>query len=114
MNFQCTAQKTNDFAGKVFTIDNYIGNKFDNREDLTFTKTHVEGSICVQYGFEKAKYSVTSNNETTSEFTCVMVSEEHGKMKWKGKFVGNEISGNYVWTKKGQDTIHYTFNGKQK
>ncbi|WP_394750191.1 hypothetical protein [Spongiimicrobium salis] len=107
-------QKGNSFAGKTFRIDNYIGDKFDNAEDLIFTATEVEGSICVQHGFKKATYTTKTNAKGLQEFSCTMLSKEHGKMVWKGEKNGNSIAGNYVWTKEGQDAIHYTFKGKIK
>ena len=86
----------------------------DNSEDLSFTNTHVEGSICVQYGFEPAVYISELNKNGLWEFSCTMISEEHGKMIWKGELKGKKISGGYHWTKAGQDPIDYTFNGKLK
>ncbi len=108
------AQSKSPFEGAVFTIDNYIEDKFDNTEDLTFKDNYVEGSICVQYGFEKAKYTTSINEEGIWEFNCVMLSKEHGKMVWNGQKSGNNISGGYLWTKEGQDPIKYTFKGKLK
>ncbi len=102
------------FAGKIFKIDNYIGDIFDNSEDLVFTDTEVEGSICVQYGFKKAKYTTTTNEKGLQEFSCTMFSKEHGKMVWTGEKNGDFISGKYLWTKEGQDPIYYTFKGKIK
>lgn len=105
---------TTSFDGKVFTIDNYIGEKFDNTEDLTFENGYVEGSICVQYGFEKAKYTSTNEEGKLETFSCTMLSKEHGKMVWKGEIKEENIGGSYVWTKEGQDPIVYTFKGKLK
>ncbi|WP_298545281.1 hypothetical protein [uncultured Aquimarina sp.] len=104
----------NSFAGKTFRIDNYIGDKFDNSEDLVFTDTDVEGSICIQYGFKKAKYTTKINKNGLHEFSCTMSSKEHGKMIWIGEKTGSKISGEYLWTKEGQDPIQYTFKGKIK
>lgn len=112
--FFAQAQNANLFEGKVFKIDNYIEEKFDNSEDLTFTKSHVEGSICVQYGFNKAVYTTKKNKDGTCEFSCIMLSKEHGKMVWNGTTTGVVITGSYRWTKKGQDSIDYTFKGKLK
>jgi len=104
----------NPFAGKTYRIDNYIGEKLDNSEDLVFTDTHVEGSICVQYGFEKAAYNVWENGKDQPSFSCTMISQEHGKMVWEGVLKGKKISGKYLWTKEGQAPINYTFVGKIK
>ncbi len=104
----------NDFAGKTFRIDNYIGDKFDNSEDLVFTDIEVEGSICVQYGFKKAKYTVTTLKKGVQQFNCTMLSKEHGKMVWEGELKGKTIRGKYLWTKEGQAPINYTFKGKIK
>ncbi len=104
----------NSFAGKTFRIDNYIGDKFDNSEDLVFTNVHVEGSICVQYGFKKVEYTTNINIKGFQEFNCTMISKEHGKMVWTGEKKGDAISGKYIWTKDGQEPIHYTFKGKIK
>lgn len=113
--FACAQSKPNSpFAGKVFTIDNYINDTFDNTEDLTFTSTEVEGSICVQYGFEAAEYTVSTNEAGQAEFSCTMISVEHGKMVWTGVMDGERILGEYLWTKEGQDPIQYTFKGKLK
>ena len=110
-----TAQKSeNPFIGKTFRIDNYIGDKFDNSEDLIFTADHVEGSVCVEYGFPKAKYTFKKDKKGQWEFTCTMVSKEHGKMVWNGVSKGNKIEGDYLWTKAGQDPLAYTFKGKLK
>ncbi len=102
------------FSGTVFSIDNYIGDKFDNTEDLSFTNTTVEGSICVQYGFEPAPYTIAESANGGWTFACTMISKEHGKMVWEGTKKGNKISGSYLWTKEGQDPLQYTFRGKLK
>ncbi|KZS43005.1 hypothetical protein AWE51_16815 [Aquimarina aggregata] len=115
ITFNSNAQsKDNPYAGKTFRIDNYIGDKLDNSEDLVFTNNEVEGSICVQYGFKKAKYTTTINKKGLQEFSCTMISKEHGKMVWTGEKNKNQISGKYLWTKEGQDPIQYTFKGKIK
>lgn len=116
INFNLNAQSngTNSFSGKTFRIDNYIGDKFDNSEDLVFTDSDVEGSICVQYGFKKAKYTTITNKKGFQEFSATMISKEHGRMVWTGEKNGGTITGKYLWTKEGQDPIHYTFKGKIK
>lgn len=101
------AQK-NPFAHKTFRIDNYTHGKFEISEDLKFTKTDVEGSICVQYVFEKASYTTHKNQKGFWEFSCVMFSEKEGKMMWNGITKDNTISGSYRWSKEGQDPIDYT------
>ena len=114
MSVIVNAQNNNPFANNIFTIDSYIGDKHDNSEDLTFTKKTVEGSICLQYGFEKAIYTRSKNKKDIWQFSCTMQSKEHGKMVWKGVKDGEQISGAYLWTKQGQDPINYTFKGDLK
>jgi len=104
----------NPFSGKVFKIDNFIDGKFDNTEDLTFSETKVEGSICVRYGFEAANYTISKNDSGKWEFHTTMISHEHGKMVWTGEKNGTKIKGKYLWTKDGQNPINYTFEGELK
>lgn len=113
-NTNAQSNDFNPFAGLTFRIDNYIGDKLDNSEDLVFTDTEVEGSICVQYGFEKSKYSSSKNKKGHYVFSTIMTSPEHGKMVWTGTKKDNKISGSYLWTKDGQEPITYTFIGKTK
>ena len=84
MPFFGKAQQTNPFEGKTFRIDNYINDQFDNSEDLIFAGGKVEGSVCIQYGFEKAAYLAKENKKGSWEFSCTMISVEHGIMVWKG------------------------------
>lgn len=108
------AQNQNDpFEGKVFTIENFINGKFDNREDLTFESGTLEGSVCIQYGFEKAKYRVNKDGMATS-FYSLMKSNEEGTLEWNGKYDGKVISGKCLWKKEGQDDILLTFRGELK
>ena len=108
------AQNTNPFANQTFQINNYIDGKFDNEEDLIFSTDQVEGSVCVQYGFARTSYTATQNADGKWTFSCTMLSPEHGKMVWEGTKEKDGISGRYLWTKTGQDPIHYTFKGKLK
>lgn len=102
------------FAGNTYRIDNYVGDHFENSEDLIFSNGQVEGSICIQYGFYLVDYTAWQNEADVWEFSCSMVSEEHGKMDWKGIQSEDGISGSYVWIKAGQDPIDFTFTGKLK
>lgn len=107
-------QQTAPFEGKVFTIDNYIEGKFDNREDLTFHQQKLEGSVCIQYGFDAAPYKTQKDEHGDWTFTCVMTSEEEGTLSWEGTLVDGILAGKCLWTKEGQQDIVLTYKGKLK
>jgi|GEM_PF-3697819 len=112
--FAQSSNGSDPFAGQTFTIDNYIGDHFENSEDLIFSNGQVEGSICVQYGFNLVDYRAWQDQQETWNFSCTMLSETEGKMDWKGTLEDGIISGTYLWTKAGQAPIAFIFSGKQK
>ncbi|MBL4707730.1 MAG: hypothetical protein JKY48_04745 [Flavobacteriales bacterium] len=114
--FEMNAQNNfqNTFDGKTFEIDNYIGNKFLNTRDLSFSNLHVEESENDDLGINKTAYKITQIHDNLYGFSCTMMSPEYGKMVWFGTKNGNQISGDCLLAKNGEKPIHYTFIGKMK
>jgi len=73
----------------------------DNEQDvLTFDNGTFHSSSCDEYGFGTGEY-LTRPAADGIAFEAKTTSDKHGEMEWKGTIRGNEIEGNYHWTKKG-------------
>ena len=107
-------EKEHPFEGKVFTIENYIDERLDNTEDLTFNQGTLEGSECVKWGFEKTQYKTTFSENGTPQFSCTMFSAQEGKMVWNGTLNNSELTGTCLWSKEGQKSTRFTFKGSLK
>lgn len=108
----CTSQNPKNkvtLEGRVFKIENYTGGKLDGIETMTFKNGMVENDECVKWGFAPNAY--TSDENCNFKFT--LVSDQEGKMEWAGQASGTSVNGTMVWTKAGQDDIHYTFKGEE-
>jgi len=77
-------------------------------KDGTFTSTD-----CEQYGFGPATYESASKDGATL-FEATTSSEKEGKIEWEGKVQGDSITGNFMWSKPGQEPIMYTYSGSLK
>lgn len=108
----CTSQNPKPkvaLEGRAFKIENYTGGKLDGTETMAFKNGMVENDECVKWGFAPGAY--TSDDDGNFKFT--LLSEQEGKMEWEGQVTGTAVSGKMVWTKAGQDDIHYTFKGEE-
>ena len=68
---------------------------------------------CEEWGFGWAEYEVTKTDDGMS-FKVMTSSEKEGSAVWTGNVMGDEIKGQMVWTKEGQDDITYPFEGMIK
>lgn len=112
LSYSCTSQNAKaklSLDGRSFKIETSTGGKTEGTENMTFQEGQAENDVCLQYGFGKAPYSL----DDQGRFKFSLTSEKEGKMDWEGQVSGTTISGKYVWTKAGQDDIHYTFQGEE-
>lgn len=105
------AQQTKNLLdGKKFTIQMMKGGTLDSKETLVFDKGSMDPLECHQYGFTATEYEAKSAAGQYT-FRVISKSDKEGTMAWQGKINGDQIDGSVVWTKEGQDPIHYTFKG---
>ncbi len=77
-------------------------------KDGTFFSTD-----CEQYGFGSAQYESVSKGGATL-FEATAKSKTDGITEWEGKVQGDSITGNFMWSKKDQEPIMYTYAGSLK
>jgi len=77
-------------------------------KDGTFFSTN-----CEQYGFGTAMYESVSKSGAIL-FEATSTSKTEGKNEWEGKVQGDSITGNFMWSKPGQEPIFYTYAGSLK
>jgi len=112
LGYSCTSQNAKtklSLDGRKFKIESSTGGKVEDTENMMFQEGQVENDVCLQYGFEKAAYSL----DDQGKFKFSLTSEKEGKMDWNGQVDGSRIIGSYVWIKAGQADIHYTFQGEE-
>ncbi len=98
--------------GKKFDITLMKNGTLDSKETLVFDKGMMDPLQCHQYGFAATDYQA-KNAAGMSTFRAICKSEKEGTMAWQGKITDGKIDGDVVWTKEGQDAIHYTFKGAE-
>jgi hypothetical protein len=89
------------------------GKKKGDADTLIFADGKFRSTACDQYGFKPAAYTVKSEGKALV-FEATAQSDKEGTNTWKGKVLGDAITGHLVWTKKGQKPIKYTFKGSLK
>lgn len=109
------ASAEDSLDGKTFTIKLMEHGKDGEPSDdeLIFKDGTFFSTDCEQYGFSPAPYTASSDSGTTT-FESTLVSEKEGKNQWKGTVTGDKISGVSVWSKEGQDSITYHYEGTLK
>lgn len=101
--------------GKTFQVKiSEYGKDGDPTDDeLVFKDGTFFSTDCEQYGFEAAMYEAKSKGGAIL-FEVSATSKTEGTADWEGKVEGDNISGNFMWTKQGQDPIMYTYTGSLK
>ena len=96
--------------GKTFLIECYASNDEGMSDTLSFADGTCHSTACDAWGFSKASYVVTTEGDEII-FTATTISSTEGSMKWRGTFDGEQITGDVVWTKEGQESVSYEFRG---
>jgi len=97
--------------GTAFVIETQTaGSDEAGTDTLEFDAEKAHSYGCDQWGFGDGDYTMTEADGTV-EFSATCVSDTEGKLEWTGRVEGDQIRGSYLWTKKGQDPISYTYEG---
>ena len=109
------AAAADSLDGKTFNIKltEYGKDGEPTDDELIFKDGTFFSSECEQYGFGQATYESASKNGATL-FEATTSSEKEGKIEWEGKVEGDNITGNFMWSKPGQEPILYTYAGSLK
>ena len=101
--------------GRTFSIEvtEYGGDSQPKDDVLIFKDGNFSSTDCKQYGFDEAIYESATKGGTIL-FEATTKSEKEGIIEWEGKVTGNNIAGNFMWTKQGQEPIFYTYKGSLK
>lgn len=108
--FNAAAEEALD--GKSFNIKiSEYGKDSDPTDDvLIFKDETLLSTECEQYGFGPGTYE-TARKDGKTLFEATTTSEKEGKIEWEGKIEGDSITGNFMWSKPGQEPILYTYAG---
>ncbi|MBZ0273949.1 hypothetical protein K8I61_18060 [bacterium] len=82
-------------------------------DTLEFMAGKLHSTECDKYGFKAEAYTAKSMGPAT-DFTSTAMNDKGGKNEWKGKVVGDTISGTLVYTETGKDPQTMPFSGKLK
>jgi hypothetical protein len=86
--------------GKAFAIQPVEEAKSANSQDeLSFKDGRLFSASCAELGFEGGIYKSKVEGDTIT-FKSVTLSDNHGKIKWRGTVKGDTIEVSYVWTKR--------------
>lgn len=101
--------------GKTFSVKLHEDGKDGEATDdeLIFKDGTFFSTDCEQYGFGAAPYEARSKGDTVL-FKSTLTSEKEGKAEWEGKVTGDKIKGSFIWSKEGQDSITYGYEGSLK
>lgn len=125
LGFGVSLSITTDRPGSALAEDSLDGKMFEVKvseqskgaeptaDELIFKDGTFFSTDCEQYGFSAAPYKATIEGDNTT-FESTLVSEKEGKADWTGTIDGNSISGTFVWSKEGQASIDYEFQGSLK
>lgn len=101
--------------GKIFLTNTMEIGKPETayEEDWTFEAGTLRSPSCEPYGFSKSPYKAwEQDGKITME--CKFESLENGYMNFTASIVGNNLTGEVVWIKSGQNDIHYVVTGVLK
>jgi hypothetical protein len=90
-----------------------IGKGEGDIDELVFKDGKFQSKACEKYGFGDAAYTATVSGNTTT-FESETASKEEGKMKWRGKIVGDKLEGTATLDKDGQAPVEYWFKTQLK
>jgi len=96
--------------GKTFTVSVTEQGNEPTPDTLTFTAGTFRSTACDEYGFTAAPY-ITTESDGTVQFSAAATSDTEGTITWSGTVSGDAVSGTFLWEKKGQDAINYTYEG---
>ncbi len=83
-------------------IINFKGGEFTSREMKKF-------------GFPAAKYDEDTRRGPIAAFTVEATSNKGATMKWTGNVMGNQVSGQLVWTlPEGHGIMTFNFKGERQ
>ena len=101
--------------GKTFSVNisEYGKDGQPRADDLIFNDGKFSSTECAQYGFGDAVYE-SAKKDGKILFEATTNSDKEGTIEWEGKVDGDNISGNFMWSKQGQDPIFYTYSGSLK
>lgn len=108
-------KKTISLDGKIFATNTMVQNKPETAydEDWTFDGGTLRSPSCEAYGFFKSPYKAWEQNGVIT-MESVFTSEKEGYMNFTATIKGDNLNGNVVWYKKGQDNITYDVTGTLK
>jgi hypothetical protein len=82
-------------------------------EDWTFEAGTLRSPSCEPYGFSKSPYKAWEHDgKITME--CKFESLENGHMNFTATIIGNNLTGEVVWIKSGQNDMQYAVTGVLK
>ncbi len=101
--------------GRTFNVQySKYGEKGQPTDDmLIFKDGKFLSTGCEEYGFGSAIYESVTKDEAVL-FESTTKSDKEGIIEWEGKVEGDSISGNFMWSKPGQEPIFYIYSGNLK
>lgn len=102
----------NPFDHTSYNISLFVGKERDSYQTLSFSSEDMTFSEADQYGFKPESFKSKQKNDSTWTFVAVSKSAKNGLMTWQGKVVNERIEGTCIWTRKVENPVNYTFEGK--
>lgn len=101
--------------GKIYFTNTMESGKPETAydEDWTFEGGTLRSPSCEEYGFYKSPYKAWEQNGTIT-MESVFQSAENGHMNFTATIVAENLKGNVVWIKEGQNDIKYDVTGSLK
>lgn len=83
-------------------------------EILVFQGGELTAEACAKYGFEPVEYEADTRGLVAASFTAEPKSKTNGTAKWSGFTTGQEIQGEFLWTKPDGTVMRYTYKGTRE
>lgn len=101
--------------GKIYFTNTMVHGKPETAydEDWTFDAGTLRSPSCEMYGFYKSPYKAWEQNGVIT-MESLFQSEKEGYMNFTATIKNENLIGNVVWHKDGQDDITYDVTGKLK
>jgi hypothetical protein len=82
---------------------------------LSFKNSSFDSREMAKHGFEPGPYDEDTRGIDIGGFNAEKKSaKEQGKAKWSGTVTADQMSGDFVWTKKDGTVLNYTLKGSKE
>jgi hypothetical protein len=99
----------------VFTVtpddDARTAGEKEFKDNIEFKGGKFTSEAMQKHGFDPGPYDEDTRTGIGNFDAALKSKTEEGKAKWHGLVAGNEMTGDFVWTKKDGTVLNFTFKG---